>query len=352
ILIKNAESLERAGQMRVLVLDKTGTLTMGEPAVTDVVAAPPWTQAALLQLAAALERGSSHPIARAIVRAQSAGEGGGAGGGEASEVRDVGGQGVEGRVGFREVVLGTPDFLASRQVGVPQADVAPLAALGRTLAALAVDGNYAGLIAVADRVREDSAAAVARLREAGLRVVMLTGDHRATAAAVADSVGIADWRAGVLPAGKADAVAALRKETAAKGGVAAKGACIGMAGDGINDAPALAAADVSFAMGAGADAAVEAADITLVRGSLHGVSDAIDLSRVTMAKIRQNFFFAFAYNVLGIPLAAFGMLDPVVAGAAMALSSVSVVSNSLLLKRWRPWNCNRAGVSGKRKEEP
>ncbi|MDR3086776.1 MAG: heavy metal translocating P-type ATPase [Azoarcus sp.] len=330
LLIRNAEAFERAGQMTTLAVDKTGTLTLGEPAVTELVVAPPWTSDALLRLAAALERTSSHPIARAIAaRAAPDGTMNGAPL-EVAEARAVGGQGIEGRVDGREVILGTVDFLVARGVDVPQEEAASLAMTGKTLVAVAVGGVYAGLIAVADRLREDSAAAVARLRQAGVKVVMLTGDHRHIAAAVASAAGITDWRAGVLPAGKADAIKDLRATAAGRG-------CVGMAGDGINDAPALAAADVSFAIGVGADVAVEAADMTLVRGSLHGVADALDLSRATLAKIRQNLFFAFIYNVLGIPLAALGMLNPVAAGAAMALSSVSVVSNSLLLKRWRPW---------------
>ena len=213
---------------------------------------------------------------------------------------------------------------------MPEQALAGLAGAGRTLVAVAVGQEYAGLIGIADRLRADSAAAVARLQARGVRVVMLTGDHAATAQAIARQAGIADWRAEVLPGDKAAAVSALRAEAQAAG------KRVGMAGDGINDAPALAAADVSFALGVGADVAVEAADITLVRDSLHGVADAIDLSHATLRKIRQNLFFAFIYNALGIPLAAAGLLNPVIAGAAMALSSVSVVSNSLLLKRWRP----------------
>ena len=181
------------------------------------------------------------------------------------------------------------------------------------------------LLAIADPLRSTSGAAVARLKGMGIRVVMLTGDHTATAAAIADEAGIEDFRAGILPGEKAAAINALK----------AGGAVVAMVGDGINDAPALAAADVSFAIGAGSDAAIEAADVTLVRGDLNGIADAILLSRATLRKIRQNLFSAFIYNVLGIPLAALGMLNPVIAGAAMAMSSVSVVSNSLLLKRWR-----------------
>jgi Cu+-exporting ATPase len=366
LLIKNAEALECAGRMKVLALDKTGTLTRGEPAVTDVVAAPPWTPAALLQWAAAVEHASSHPIARAIIRAarentlppcgggcpEGAGEGGSRsvslshpalartepppsppaplpqgerGAKRVSDMRAVEGQGIEGRVGDRMVLVGTADFLASNGVEVPGEEVAALAAQGKSLAVVAVGGAYAGLIAVADRLREDSPAALDRLRQAGVRVIMLTGDNPSTAATIASAAGIDDWCAGVLPAGKADVVAELKKKTL--------DGTVGMAGDGINDAPALACADVSFAIGVGADVAVDAADITLVRSSLHGVADAVHLSQATLSKIRQNLFFAFIYNVLGIPLAALGLLNPVVAGAAMALSSVSVLGNSLLLKR-------------------
>jgi len=332
LLIKDAEALESAGRMKTLALDKTGTLTQGEPAVTDVVAAPQWTPAEVLQWAAALERASSHPIAQAIVRAaQEEAEPFGC----ASEARIVEGQGIEGRVEGRTVLVGTLDFLASNGVELPR-DEAAATPQGKTLAALAVDGLYAGLIAVADRLREDSPAALERLRQTGVQVVMLTGDNASTAAAIASAAGITDWRAGVLPAGKADAVAELKKEASGRNG------CVGMAGDGINDAPALACADVSFAIGVGADVAIEAASITLVRGSLHGVADAVLLSRATLSKIRQNLFFAFIYNVLGIPLAAFGLLSPVVAGAAMALSSVSVLGNSLLLKRWQPYRKERS----------
>ena len=330
MLVKNAEALELAERIGVLAVDKTGTLTEGLPAVTDVVPAADWTRERLLAVAAALEQGSGHPIATAIVAAARA---------DAIDlpateaVNAVGGMGIEGRIrgeaGVQAVLLGSPRFLLERGIGLAEAVSDDLAAAGKTLVAVAVDGVFAGLIGVADRVREDSAAAVARLQAKGVRVVMLTGDHPATAEAIARHTGITDWRAGVLPGDKAAAVEALRQAGDDKP------LRVGMAGDGINDAPALAAADVSFAIGVGADVAVEAADITLVRNSLHGVADAIDLSRATLSKIRQNLFFAFIYNVLGIPLAAAGMLNPVIAGAAMAMSSVSVVSNSLLLRRWR-----------------
>lgn len=327
MLVKNAEALELAERLTVLAVDKTGTLTEGSPAVTDVVPADGWTRATLLAAAAALEQTSAHPVAAAVLGAAQADE---LTIEPANEVRAIPGRGVEGRLGGLRVVLGTTDFLWAQGVKVPEAVSAPLAAAGKTLVAVAVDGAYAGVIGVADRVRADSAAAVARLQAGGVRVVMLTGDHPTTAQAIAAQTGITDWRAGVLPADKAAVIDALR----------ASGERAGMAGDGINDAPALAAADVSFAIGVGADVAVEAADITLVRNSLHGVADAIDLSRATLSKIRQNLFFAFVYNVLGIPLAAMGMLNPVVAGAAMAMSSVSVVSNSLLLRRWKSGRSN------------
>lgn len=323
MLVKNAEALELAERLTVLAVDKTGTLTEGTPEVTDVVPGESWTRAALLKVAAALEQSSSHPVAAAVMRAAHTE---GLEAEAASAVRAVPGKGVEGRIGARSAILGTPAFLAGHGVVVPETLSGPLARSGKTLVAVAVGGEFAGLIAVADRVRPDSAAAVARLQARGLKIVMLTGDHPATARSIAAQTGIEDWRAEVLPGDKSAVVNALRTP----------GQHIGMVGDGINDAPALAAADVSFAIGVGSDVAVEAADITLVRNSLHGVADAIDLSRATLSKIRQNLFFAFIYNVLGIPLAAFGMLNPVVAGAAMALSSVSVVSNSLLLRRWKP----------------
>ncbi|TJZ69047.1 heavy metal translocating P-type ATPase, partial [Chitiniphilus eburneus] len=206
-----------------------------------------------------------------------------------------------------------------------RAEVARLAASGQTVVSVAIDGRFAGLIALADAVRASSRDAVAALQRQGVRVVMMTGDNVETATAVARQLGIDDVRAGVKPADKAGAVTAFKQQ----------GRVVAMAGDGVNDAPALAAADVSFAMRSGSDVAIEAADITLMHNDLAHVAAAISLSRATVRKIRQNLFFAFFYNVLGIPLAAFGMLSPVIAGAAMAASSISVVSNALLLKRWK-----------------
>lgn len=320
ILVKNAEALERAEKITVLALDKTGTLTCGTPQVTDVV---PYglTREEVLRLAAALEENSEHPLARAIVSAAVAGistvnrE-------KASNFKSLSGHGVEGDVAGRTLRLGSPSWLGL----AADPAVGDLQQAGKTVVVLAEGQTTLALFAVADALRPTSRAAVERLRERGIRVVMLTGDNAATAAAIAAEAGIGEFRAGILPGDKAAAINELKSG----------GGLVAMVGDGINDAPALAAADVSFAIGAGSDAAVEAADLTLIRSDLMGVVDAIDLSAATLGKIRQNLFFAFIYNVMGIPLAALGWLNPVVAGAAMAMSSVSVVSNSLLLKRWRP----------------
>ncbi len=315
ILVRNAEALERAEKVGVLAVDKTGTLTVGRPQVTDIVAVEVEAMEAL-RLAAALEQGSEHPLARAILEK--------AAGVAVPRVEAFlarAGQGVEGSVEGRRLRLGAPVWL-----GIEDARIASLQAEGKTVVALEEEGRLLALIAIADALRPGSRRAVERLKQRGIRVVMLTGDHPDTAAVIARSIGIDELRAGILPADKAAAVSELKK-----GGV-----LVAMAGDGINDAPALAAADVSLALGAGSDAAIEAADLTLIRNDLNSVVDAIDLSGATLRKIRQNLFFAFAYNVLAIPLAALGFLNPVVAGAAMAMSSVSVVSSSLMLRRWQP----------------
>ena len=325
VLIRNATALEQAGRLQTLVVDKTGTLTEGRPAVTGVVALAGATRADVLRFAASLEQGSTHPLARAVMVAAR---------GDAivpltvQAFESVPGRGTRGRVGAQrdDAMLGSLDYLAANGIEIPVGAAAPMQRAGQTVIGVAVAGRALGLIAFADAVRPSSQGAVARLRAAGIEVVMLTGDNAETARAVASAVGIDDFRAGVMPAAKADAVRAQK----------ARGMVTGMVGDGINDAPALAAADVSFAIGAGSDIAIEAADVTLIRNDLDAVVDAILLSRATLAKIRQNLFFAFAYNVLGIPLAAAGMLSPVIAGAAMAASSVSVVGNALLLKRWQP----------------
>jgi Cu+-exporting ATPase len=330
ILVKNAEALEHAEKTRVLAVDKTGTLTRGEPEVTDLVALAASADEALA-LAGSLEQGSEHPLARAILqRAQAQGV-------DLPAVKDfvaVPGAGVAGTLDGRSLRLGSPAWFAGIEQPVDQ--ILALQGEGKTVVLLVEGERVLALLAVADPLRESSAAAVARLKAMGVRVVMLTGDNEVTAAAIARRVGIDDFRAGVSPADKSAVVDALK---AGDGTVV-----VAMVGDGINDAPALAAADISFAMGAGSDAAIEVADVTLVRSDLNGVADAILLSRATLGKIRQNLFFAFIYNVLGIPLAAAGMLNPVIAGAAMAMSSVSVVSNSLLLRRWRAGSRGRRGV--------
>ena len=329
ILIRNAVALERAGHMRTLLVDKTGTLTEGRPTVVRIAPAPGIEPEVLLALAAGLEQSSEHPLARAVLEAA-----------RARELQPepviafaaVPGGGVEALAGGRKAILGSVEFLASRGIAVEAGPLAGIALAlrdeGATLVAVASDGALLGLLGIADAVRPTSRAAVARLRAQGISVVMVSGDHERTARAVAGATGIDTVLAGVKPADKSAAVQRYRGQ----GG----GNVVGMVGDGVNDAPALAAADVSFAMAGGTGVAIDTADITLMRGELSALPDAVDLSQRTLAKIHQNLFFAFFYNVLGIPLAALGMLNPVIAGAAMAASSVSVVVNALLLNRWKP----------------
>ncbi|MCR6663584.1 MAG: heavy metal translocating P-type ATPase [Luteimonas sp.] len=330
ILIRNAEVLERARNLRTLVVDKTGTLTEGKPEVTDVLVADGVDAHELLRVAATLETGSEHPLARAILRR--AGDDGIAAL-QLDDFETVPGKGVRGRVEGCMALLGSPGWLAGEVDGAGAIDdalrerAASVQSQGKTVVGVAVDGRILGYMAIADRLRETSREAVRRLNDAGIDVVMMTGDNRDTAKAIAEQAGIVNFAAEVLPQNKADEVHRLQRD---------RGGHVGMAGDGINDAPALAAADVSFAIGAGSDVAIEAADVVLMKGDLRGVATAVDLSSATLRKIKQNLFFAFFYNVLGIPLAAFGLLSPVIAGAAMAMSSISVVSNSLLLNRWRP----------------
>jgi Cu+-exporting ATPase len=324
VLVRNAAALERAGQIRTLVVDKTGTLTEGRPQVVEVVPPAGTDESEVLALAASLEQGSEHPLARAVLaRAQGAGVAPRAMAGFRAEP----GKGVSGEIAGKCYRLGSPEWVGEQGDASDPAVVQRLRAAGSSVAALAGPQGVVGYLALADRLRPTSREAVARLQAQGIEVVMLTGDNAATAAHIAAQVGIANFRSGVLPQAKAAEIAGLRGQ-----------GIVGMAGDGINDAPALAAADVSFAFGAGSDVAIEAADVTLMRNDLGGVADAVSLSRASVRKIRQNLFFAFVYNVLGIPLAAAGLLNPVVAGAAMALSSVSVVTNSLLLHRWKPYS--------------
>lgn len=324
VLIRNAAALETAGHIHTLVVDKTGTLTEGKPVVTDVLPVNGASCEEVLGIAAALEQDSKHPLAKAVTtHARERGlalE-------SASHFQSLSGKGVLAHVGGAEAMLGSPAFAAERGLRLPEADVAALQHAGKTVIFVALAGRVLGVIAIADRLRASTPNAIHELNALGVATVMLTGDNALTADAIAREAGIAQWHAGLLPQDKAEYIQTLR----------ASHAKVGMAGDGVNDAPALAAADVSFAIGAGADVAIQTADITLMRNDLMSVVDAIRLSRATLRKIRQNLFFAFFYNVLGIPLAALGMLNPIIAGAAMALSSVSVVGNALLLKRWRPF---------------
>jgi Cu+-exporting ATPase len=323
ILVKNAEALELAERIQVLAVDKTGTLTEGRPVVTDLFPKEGLPAQEALKIAASLEQGSAHPLATAILEKAAAD---GVTPQPLGQLDAYPGKGVSGEVAGVRYWLGSAAFVKEHGARVPKDVVDPMRAHGKTLVVLADESGLLAVFGVADKLRRESRRAVQRLQARGIDVVMLTGDNKATAAAIAHQAGIDEFQAEILPGDKAAAVNALK----------AGGRRVGMAGDGINDAPALAAADVSFAIGGGADVAVEAADITLMKSDLTSLADAIELSRATLSKIRQNLFFAFIYNVLGIPAAALGFLNPVIAGAAMALSSVSVVSNSLLLRRWRP----------------
>ncbi len=331
ILIRSGEALQRAGQLSVIVLDKTGTVTLGQPRVTVIESADNWDEIELLRLAASVEANSEHPLAGAVLdsaRARAVDPL------PAEDFTMTAGGGVSALVQGRRVSLGNPRFIAAQNIelGDWRERGEALAAQAQTPLYVAVDGRMAGVLGVADPIKPDARAAIAALHEAGLRVAMVTGDHRVTAEAVARELGIDVVRAEVLPADKAAEVAALQ----------ATGAVVGMVGDGINDAPALARADVGFAIGTGTDVAIESADVTLIGGSLFGVLDAIQISRATVRNIWQNLFGAFVYNALGIPIAAgvlypiSGMLlNPMIAGAAMALSSVTVVSNANRLRAWR-----------------
>jgi Cu+-exporting ATPase len=329
VLFKNAEAVETLRAIDTLVVDKTGTLTEGKPRLAAVVPLGPLDERELVRLAASLERGSEHPLAAAFVAAAA----------ERGLTLDTAkgfealpGHGVTGRIAGRTVALGNAALLVRMgvEVGAAEARAGELRAHGQTVSFLAVDGRLAALLGVADPIKPTTPEAIRALRADGLRIVVLTGDNRTTAEAVAAELGLDEVIAGVLPADKAAAIERL----------AAEGRVVAMAGDGINDAPALAAARGGIAMGTGADVAMESADVTLVRGDLRGIVRARRLSRATMANIRQNLFFAFVYNSLGVPIAAgilyplFGLLlTPVMAAAAMALSSVSVIANALRLGR-------------------
>jgi Cu+-exporting ATPase len=338
VLVKNAEALERLEKVRVLVVDKTGTLTEGKPRLTDTLPAANFDPRELLRLAASLEQHSEHPLASAIVRAAreehlplSA----------ARDFESTAGGGVLGKIDGRDVWVGKPDFLRARGVSNLESLEAAAARLqedGKTVIHVAVDRQLAGLLAVADPIKPGAVEAIRELHALGLRIIMVTGDNQRTAHIVAREIGLDSVEAGVSPEGKAAQIRKLK----------ASGDRVAMAGDGINDALALSEADVGIAMGPGADVAVQSAGITLVKGDLRGIARAIRLSRATLWNIRQNLFFALVYNFVGVPVAAgvlypfFGiLLSPMLAGAAMSLSSVSVITNSLRLRHasldnWKP----------------
>ena len=330
VLVRNGKALQQATDLDTLVVDKTGTLTEGAPKLTDIESEGDGDE--LLQQLASLESHSEHPLAEAIVVAAKEKS---LSLGEVKGFEAITAHGVRGEVDGKTIVLGNRKLMQREKIetGHWPDKAEALAAQGRTAMYAAVDGVMAGIIAVADPIREDAQAAVKRLQKLGLRIEMLTGDNKATAGAVARQLGIEHVHADLLPEDKEKIVADLQKS----------GAKVGMAGDGINDAPALARADVGFAIGAGTDVAIESADVTLMRSSLHGVADAVELSRATLRNIKQNLFGAFVYNTLGIPIAAgvlypiTGMLlSPVIAGAAMAFSSVTVVSNANRLRLFKP----------------
>jgi Cu+-exporting ATPase len=331
-LVKKAEALEVFGKVNTLVIDKTGTLTEGKPKLLSVLAVPPWSEIDLLRLAASLERSSEHPLAAAVVAGA---EGRGIACAPIEQFRSVTGKGVTGTITGRRVAIGTAVFLQN-DVGVSgqsltqwDKEAASLRREGQTILFVAIDEQAAGILGVADPIKASTRDAVQELKAEGIHIVMVTGDHRDTAEAVARQLGIEEVTAEVLPEHKGQIIARLKSQ----------GRVVAMAGDGINDAPALALADVGIAMGTGTDTAIESAGMTLVKGDLRGLLRARRLSQTTMRNIRQNLLFAFLYNVIGVPIAAgvlypaWGiLLSPMIASAAMTFSSVSVISNALRLR--------------------
>jgi Cu+-exporting ATPase len=321
ILIRGGEVLERAQKLTTVVFDKTGTLTRGEPNVTDIVTFGRTTEADVLRLAAAVEAGSEHPLGEAIVRAAQHRR---IDLPKVAKFEAIPGHGICGEVMACRVLLGNRRLFEREGVASAEAEetLCRLEAEGKTAMLVAHDGRLAGVIAVADTLKPEARDAVAALQSEGIEVVMLTGDNQRTAKAIAAELGITNVIAEVLPESKAQVIRDLRKT----------GHSVAMVGDGVNDAPALATADIGIAIGSGSDVAKETGGIILIRNDLRDVVTAIRLSRATMSKIRQNLFWAFIYNTIGVPIAALGFLNPIIAAAAMALSSLSVIANSALLK--------------------
>jgi Cu+-exporting ATPase len=326
VLIRSGEAIQTLRNIKAVVVDKTGTITRGQPSLTDVVPAAGFDEDRVLRAAATVEAGSEHPLGQAVVT----------GARErgidlppVEDFRSITARGVQGVVDGETVHVGSRRLLRENAISINEALEAQLTALeetGKTAMLVAIGGRCAGLVAVADTIKADSAAAIAALHDLDVHVVMITGDNERTARYVAAQVGIDEVEAGVLPEGKVDAIRALQQRF---------GDHVAMVGDGINDAPALKQANVGIAIGAGADVAIEAADVTLVKGELTRAVEAIRLSRATFAKIVQNLFWAWFYNVAAIPIAAFGLLHPMIGVVAMTTSSLSVIGNSLLLKRAR-----------------
>lgn len=331
VLIRNGEALQTASKLSAMVLDKTGTITLGQPRVTEIELVAGGLEEHVLSLAASLESGSEHPLAQSIVA--SAKERG-ISIEKVESFKAIAGHGVSGKVGPHELLFGNERLMNKHgiELGDSVAKGQAMAARAQTPMYFSIDGKLAAIIAVEDPVKEDSISAINRLKEDGIRIIMLTGDNRDTAKAVAKRVGIEEFYAEVLPGQKSEKISQLQ----------AQGEVVGMSGDGINDAPALALANVGFAIGTGTDVAIESADITLMRGSLHGLADAIEVSKATMANIKQNLVGAFIYNIAGVPVAAGVLypfvgilLNPVIAGAAMAFSSLTVVSNANRLRLFK-----------------